>query len=163
MNQLARECEVFTRHLIGRRPTGYVVSKYVEFHRLPVAAQVVPSGTVDRALLAFAVLHPCLTQIADAFGRFFVPGGSLRKKLVLLLALLETSAPSCEQTDLVPSGLRSMQAVRLVLAVLGAGFALLLGCVILLPWLVLARAWKFVDSLRTRESRSATQTTELLR
>src|SRR5947209_5971300 len=52
MDRLARECTTFCRHLLGRRPSAYVLAKYQEFHRLPAARAVRPARAVDRALLA---------------------------------------------------------------------------------------------------------------
>src|SRR5947209_5491873 len=103
MDRLARECTTFCRHLLGRRPSAYVLAKYQEFHRLPAARAVRPARAVDRALLAAARLHPAAALPADAFARIFRPGCALRKKLVLLLAILESSPQFAEQLDEVPS------------------------------------------------------------
>ena len=83
---LERECRVFTRYLVGREPSEYVRAKYADAHT------IVPAyATLDafhRRLLGIARTGPAFTRLADAYTRAFAPRGALRKKLILLLAIL---------------------------------------------------------------------------
>ena len=100
-DRLARECRVFTRHLIGTDPGDYVVARYVEAHRArPVFT---PISRMDRFLCAFAGTAPVMTRFADAWSAVFAPTSVLRRKLILLLAMLESTAPHYRRLEVVPS------------------------------------------------------------
>lgn len=126
-----RECQVFTRHLIGRAPEPYVVEKYAEAHRL--VASYSDGDRFGLALTRVARINPTLARSADAYARLFAPGSLLRKKLVLLLAILETCAPSYRLLDEVDLVSRP----RLILRTAGRGasslLALTAGLLLLLP------------------------------
>jgi hypothetical protein len=89
--RLTRECEVFTRYLVGRDPDAYVVRKYVEGQVAvhPDAPWPLP---IDDALVRFASKGPFRARVADAYARLFRPRGRLRRKLILTFAILESSA-----------------------------------------------------------------------
>lgn len=95
--QLEHECAVFTRCLIGVPPTGQVVSAYVDAHRRSGAFTA--DGDPAAWLVALARRGPFRARLADAYARRFAPRGVLRRKLVLLLAILETSSPSFRVID----------------------------------------------------------------
>lgn len=98
---LARECAVFSTYLIGIRPTEYIQVKYVEAHRW--REDLIARDRVDRVLIRLARTHPVLTRCADSYSRFLLPESVMRKKLVVMLALLETSFPACKVVDQVAS------------------------------------------------------------
>ena len=94
---LDAECRVFTRHVLGCAPDVYVMARYADAHtRLP---GLTPVTGIDRVLLAAARLHPWSAKAADAFAAAFVRSSVLRRKLVLLLAILETHAPFYQTID----------------------------------------------------------------
>jgi hypothetical protein len=62
------------------------------FSHLP--ASRIPPDDLDQLLLAVARRSPWLTRIADAYARRARPTGILRQKLVLQLAVLESSPPA---------------------------------------------------------------------
>lgn len=112
---LERECEVFTRLLTGQTPTEYVIRKYVDGHRArPDLAAV---AGFERVLLGHAARGPVMARLADAYARRLFPRGSLRKKLVLLLAILETSPALHRDVDVVRT--RSTVSAMLSLATVG--------------------------------------------
>lgn len=86
---LERECRVFTRYLAGVAPPPEATRKYVEAHRVTRAFTHGPS--FERFLVAVARLTPPLTMLADGHARLVAPRSLLRKKLVLVLAILESS------------------------------------------------------------------------
>lgn len=94
---LEHECWVFTRYLVGREPTEYVLSKYLDAHR--VAPAYATRDTFHRRLLRVARAGPTFARLADAYARIFARHGVLRKKLILLLAVLETSPPFCHELE----------------------------------------------------------------
>jgi len=95
----AAECRVFTRYLISRLPDAYILRKYAQAFEpgFPLGGEAC-SG-FDALLLKLAVLHPLLTRTADIYSRFFRPASAVRKRLVLLLALLESWAATAETLD----------------------------------------------------------------
>lgn len=127
---LERECRVFTRYLAGREPTPYVIAKYRAAHAAVDAYGV--QSAFDGRLVAGARLHPVFAWLVDAAARFTAPRGLLRKKLVLLLAILETAPPFFSAIEQIEEGRRGREfaglALRLVLFVPG----LVLGMVLVL-------------------------------
>jgi hypothetical protein len=117
---LQRECDVFTRFIARAAAPPYVVSKYIEAHRASDA--FLPVNRFDAWLVAVASRSPRLTRLADGYARVFEPRGALRKKLVLLLALLESSAPLHRVIDRAPAWPPAI--VMLQLAAIGLGGAL---------------------------------------
>jgi hypothetical protein len=128
--RLARECRVFTRHLIGSDPGDYVVTRYVEAHRVrPVFS---PVSRLDRFLCAFAGATPFMTRFADAWSAVFAPTAVLRRKLILLLAMLESTAPHYRRLEAVP-GTRVAAFASLVLRGLLAVLTLVLSSLVFVP------------------------------
>lgn len=157
MNLLDAEARCFGRYLLGQTPNDYAVAKYRYYHdtlRSQLGDQRVyelpdqPGDRIgdesggsgdrfDRFLLGVARRHPWLTRMADAYGRFFRPRGLLRKKLVLLLAILESCHPSHKMLDSVdPCGLGDGSvrlAFRMGLSLFMAGLSLVAGLLLLAP------------------------------
>jgi len=125
---LERECHVLARYLGGRAPSRYVVERYLRAHETGVL-EAQPRG-FDRTLVRFAGAHPLAARIADAHARLFAPRSALRDKLVLLLALLETSAPSHRRIDDVAPG--GLAGTVVALGFHGLVFALCLAAGLLL-------------------------------
>jgi hypothetical protein len=90
---LAQECRVFSRYLAGIEATPYLLEAYVRGHAHLPAGRV-PPDALDQLLLGVARRSPWLTRIADAYARRARPTGILRQKLVLQLAVLESSPPA---------------------------------------------------------------------
>jgi nucleoside-diphosphate-sugar epimerase len=132
---LDRECRVFTRHLLGCSPQPYVVRKYVEAHeKSPTFSE---GSRLDAFLIRIARSGPGMTQLADGYTRIFHPGALLRKKLVLLLAILETSSPTYRLMDAVERGGRLSLALRLLVSGASAVAAIVAGAIVFVP----ARIW----------------------
>jgi hypothetical protein len=133
--QLERECSVFTQYLRGSGPTPYVTEKYVDFHQKLGAA--LGGDGFDRFLVRAAARSPFWTKIADSYARIFRPAATLRKKLILVLGLLECAPPSFEALDAVPSGGFAGAAIRLAGTSAKFVAALIAGAVLFTP----ARIW----------------------
>jgi hypothetical protein len=109
---LEEECRVFTGYLLGCVPPPYAVQKYADAH---LVSPIFSKGSrFDFFLIRVARTHKSITMLADTYARFFVPTGLLRKKLVLLLAILETCPPSCHLIDAVDRGGKAALLFRLV-------------------------------------------------
>jgi hypothetical protein len=74
-----------------------------------------------------------MAKVADAYARVFASETLLRKKLVLLLAILETSSPSYRLLDAVDSGSKLLLWIRLASRGLVSALSLLLGIVMFFP------------------------------
>jgi len=77
-----------SRHLIGREADPAVLARYAE------GCRKLFEGTPDHpggAHLAFALRHPWSLPCLDAACGLLQPQGILRKKLFLMLAILETT------------------------------------------------------------------------
>lgn len=90
---LPQECSVFSRYLAGIEATPYLVEAYTRGHKYLPALQGTPDA-LDQALLRFARRGPWCARLADAYARRARPTGILRQKLVLQLAVLESSPPA---------------------------------------------------------------------
>jgi hypothetical protein len=132
---LERECAAFCRYLVDEGPSAGVLGHYRRAHELGVLAS---SGEgFDGALVGVARCGGLLTRAADAHARRFAPAGLLRRKLVLLLALLETDARSHERVDRVSPGSRAGFLFALGAWIARSSLVLLLGLILFLP----LRAW----------------------
>lgn len=135
--RLERECRVFGRYLLGQEMSPYVRTKYAEGHA--ALAWDRGPGFFDPLLVAIAARHPLAVKPCDAYARFFRPRGLLRKKLVLLLAILEMTPPYYRSIDAAGPG--SLPALSV--AVAWRGFTMVLALVpaviVLLPLQVLSR------------------------
>ena len=119
---LDRECDVFCRYLTGAEAGDYVRSRYRAAHERGALEPRDGASAFDRALVALARAGPFATRLADSHARVFTSGGLLRRKLVLVLALLEVREP--ERVDTLTH--RTRAGFLAHAALLGAGFALLL-------------------------------------
>lgn len=130
-DRLLKECETFTSYLLGQEPTDYVVMKYRDGN---AACGLDRPGTrFDRVLLRAARAGRLGARAADSYARFFCRNSLLRKKLILLLAILENSAPSHRFIDGPEVGGRYRFYARM--SAQGLAFVILLaaGTVVLLP------------------------------
>lgn len=120
--RLERECDVFCRCLSGAPPSEYVLRKYVAAHERGVVDPEGGSSSFERAVVALARSGPFVARALDAWSRVFANGSLLRRKMVLVLSLLEVRSPHADALD-TPTG-ASRIAMFLGMAWLGVRFAL---------------------------------------
>lgn len=130
---LERECEVFVRYLSGAAPSDYVRERYAAAHAAGVVDPPGGATKFDAFVVVLARAGVFVTRALDAHSRVFANGSLLRRKLVLVLALLEVRSPHAEALD-TPTG-SSRLAMFACMAWLGLRFALtvLLTSLVLLP------------------------------
>lgn len=114
-NALSRECQVFSRYLVGRPPHDYILNKYLEAHRL--AADYAGGSRFDRLLVTLAARGTAGASLADSYACLFARRSMLRRKLILLLAILESCAPARGFLDEI----EPVSRVLLLLRLLGRG------------------------------------------
>jgi len=88
---LARECQALCRYLTGRGADEYVASRYAAGHAAIPYRCGLPPDAFDVFLVLSARGGSFRARMADAYARVFRPGGMLRQKLTLLLAILENA------------------------------------------------------------------------
>lgn len=103
-DRLARECEVYSRYLLGRPPSDYAVRKYVAYHQQPESRTGDAVNAFDRLLLRCSRRSPILTSLVDSYASRFFKSSVVRRKIVLTLAILECSPPACELVDATDRG-----------------------------------------------------------
>lgn len=129
---LARECEVFVRYLLGREVRPYVVDRYVAAHRFRGELEP-PSGGFDALLVSLARGGPRRAWLADCYARLWAPGSHLRRKLVLLLAVLECAPPTARELGSETGEHPARVALRLVVRGLAFVGGAVLASLLLLP------------------------------
>jgi hypothetical protein len=125
---------MFARALIGVQATPYVIRQYQRAHdSLPLA----PVNGFNRVLMVVAASGPTLTRIADAYARIFARRAILRRKLVVMLAILESSTPADAAFKPRGSGLGAWLA--LATAGIGAVLATVAGVILMGPLHIVSR------------------------
>jgi len=129
-DRLSRECAVFCAYLCGLKPSAYLLAKYADAHsKVP---DFHPRARFDRLLVALAATGPRWARLADTYARVFAPRATLRKKLILLVALLEASAAHAV-LDMVDSGGRLVLFFQIVLRGALFGLCVVLAAPVFLP------------------------------
>ncbi len=130
---LEHECTVFTYYLIQQDPSDYVLSKYRQAHSIADFACTSETRPFERLLLHVSATHPLLTKLVDAYTAIFLRSSIVRRKWILLLAILESCSPTSRCFDSPESSSKKV----LFMGMMGKGvvflFFLGLSIVLLLP------------------------------
>lgn len=113
-HELRCEAVAFSRYLVGAAPSDALVDRYVQANHVLFAAA--PPAADDAALIAFARRHAWAIPLFDASMAVTKPGSLLRKKLLVMMAILETAPEFAARTS--P---RAVGVPRLVLGGAAAG------------------------------------------
>jgi len=97
--ELEKEFRTFTNYLIGYEPDGYIKSRYVQGHRITEIDR--GSGSFDMLLVRMAIRSKLLLRLADTYTSGFYKNALLRKKLLLILAILESCGTTYRHIDTV--------------------------------------------------------------
>lgn len=121
---LAAECQVFCRYLLEQNAAADVVAAYQRAHEVG-SIETAPRSALDLALLRVARIGPAFTRATDAFAAVAATSSVLRRKLILLIAILESRGPTATAIDTAVPGSR----VSWMLAVAWhAGLSVLYAC-----------------------------------
>lgn len=108
-SDLRAEARVFGRYLVGKLPSETLVERYRD------ANQALPAVQGDDPLVAYARSHPWAIPMLDAATGLTAATSLLRKKLLVMTAIIETTPEHVEKTE--PRALRlPMLTARLGLA-----------------------------------------------
>jgi len=149
LGALDRECIAFSRYLIKQRPSLYVMDKYRDAHLASDFLNRSKLKAMDRLLLNVGSRHSLLAKLVDSYTSIFFKTSAIRKKWILLLAILESCAPTFEYFDSPESSNRSLVVIRMIGNLLGSAFILLLSVVLFLPLHMILRLYS-VLSVETR-------------
>ena len=95
---LLAECRLFTRYLIDDDPDDYVCDRYRAIIRLR-QEELQPQSVFDQLLLTLAGKHRLMTRAIDVYTRFFASGTAVRRRLVALLAIIESRAATARRLE----------------------------------------------------------------
>jgi NADH dehydrogenase len=130
-SSLDKECHTYSRYLVGAPPTPYVLAKYRQYHKVTNTFAGLPLW--DRMLISISARGPLLTRMVDSYAVRFCKFSALRKKLVLMLALLECSRPALEYLDGTDGGGRAWMFLRMGFQAAISVALLLIAIVLLMP------------------------------
>jgi hypothetical protein len=144
-DELAGECRTFTSYLLGRHAAPDVVAAYQKAHEVSVvdASGVTPS--LDLALLRVARFGSGGLRAADAYAAVLAPSSLLRRKLTLLVAILESRGQSAAALDTAGSGSRAGWIFDVSARAGASALMLCVGAMLVTP----LRAWYRLASGRT--------------
>jgi hypothetical protein len=128
---LDRECVTFARYLTGQVPTGYVLGKYRDAHVRSSPFQGIPTAFEDWLVRA-ARSGTFGISLVDAYTAVFLRKALVRKKWVLLIAILESS-PAMSYFDSPDVARRGIVVARLSLRCMAFALALCVSVVIVGP------------------------------
>lgn len=126
---LEEECNRLGRYLIGEAPSPYVRAWYVKGHASR-PERFAPVPGVDATLLALSAWRPVPLRAVDMTARLLAPGGALRRKLVLLVGILECVPGSAERFEAPDHGSPATFFVALAGRGIVSAAALALGLVL---------------------------------
>lgn len=92
-NPIREEAVTFARYLCGRTPPDEIVERYGS----AVGALFTTPAPIDRRIVAWAVQHPWALGSMDAACALLFPRNELRNRLLLMVGLLETTPPYCDE------------------------------------------------------------------
>ena len=125
---LVQECTVLCAYLVGRPPDEYVTRKYIEaHHRLNPR---LGTGTSRDPVLALARRGTLAAGLVDAYTRVFRRDSIFRRKLILLVAILECAPSTAAAFEAPPF---SSSTVRVIVHLLPPTMAFLTRLVISVP------------------------------
>jgi hypothetical protein len=90
---------VYSRYLLGLVPGDYVTRKYAGAFDSGRQQALTAHSRFDEILLYLAAIHPLLTRAVDLYARFFHPAAVVRRRLIMLLAIIETHAQSVARLE----------------------------------------------------------------
>jgi len=130
---LAEECIIFCRYLINQTPNSYVQKKYHEGHVACPALNEASADQFDRLLIRIGKMNSFFMKLVDTFTSVFCRFSLFRKKLVLLLAILESCNPTHQYLDSADKASGPVLLIKMICKGLLFIFSLLLSMAFLLP------------------------------
>jgi NADH dehydrogenase len=131
---LDEECKVFCRYLVNLQPNAYILEKYREGNKKSKIEQTSTSERFDRILVSISKFGRGPIKLADSYSRIMAKRSIFRRKLILLLAILETCQPYYRHLDTIDSCGRFSLFMRFLKNSLGFAVAFLFSALLLGPF-----------------------------
>jgi hypothetical protein len=132
-DSLAHECHVFCRYLVRSSAPPDVLDAYRRAHAMGSVAPDERLSALDRSLLRVASMGPLWVRLADAYAALFARASLLRRKIVLMVAILETRGSSAAVLDTATPGSRAGLVADLTLRASFAVVQLVIAAVVISP------------------------------
>ena len=132
--ELYKEAHFFTKYLLESAPNDYVLNKYEEGHGKCSLYPYGQTNAFDKILIKLARLNQFFLRMIDGYCRIFYKNAMIRKKLTLVLAILESCSPFHEYLDSVVSYSKSKLFAVLLMKPLLFGFHLALSTLVIGPF-----------------------------
>lgn len=94
-DELRNEAITFGRYLVDRDPSEDLIARYIRANEVLFE----PGSAADHAVLDFARQHPWSIAMLDASSGVIGGNSLLRKKLLLMTAIVETTPELVERTE----------------------------------------------------------------
>ncbi len=120
----------YASYLTGLEPTAYQLGKYRDFHSRRTLA---PATAFDALLLRVSRGGRLGLALADSYSGLLARKSTLRAKLVLAIAILESSSPSFEALDAPGPGGAARALARMTLRGAAAGLSFLVATLFFAP------------------------------
>ena len=133
MDNLTQECLVFCRYLSGVSPDSYILKKYYDANKINDETYRNQGTFFEKLLIILARIHPLCTQIVDTYAVFLFKNAIIRKKLVLLLAILESCPANKHKLDYTDQHSKFVLFLIIICKLLTFTLILCFAIVILLP------------------------------
>ena len=130
---LDAECSLFADYLIRKSPNAYVLEKYREAHKTSEAFRELVLDPFDAFLLSISRWHPLGLRIVDSYASWFFRRSVVRKKMVLLLAILECCPPTYSFFDSPDSPSPSAFCAQMLKQGIIFALSIVLGLALLAP------------------------------
>jgi nucleoside-diphosphate-sugar epimerase len=132
-DHLMHECKIYSRYLINQEPSTYIQREYLKAHHCDTALSLNSTNRFDEFLVRFSTRGTFAARMADAYANLFYKNALLRRKIILMLAILECVAPYAAVFDVPESSSPVKIIFRLGWRALLFVFALTLAMVVLIP------------------------------
>jgi len=127
------ECSTFCRYLIDMQPDEYILKKYKDAHTKKNTDFKPQTDFFDRFLINFSLRNRFFTKLSDSYTRVFFRHSIFRKKLLLLLAILESTHPYHRHIDSVDSHNKTNLFIIIILRTLFYSFSLVISALFMAP------------------------------
>lgn len=150
LETLAAECRVFSSYLVGTDQSLLTLDAYIRGHDA-AGVDGATDSACEHALLRLARVSPRCARAADGYAAVFARTSQLRRKLVLMVAILESRHQSAEALERMSGDSRAAwicgTALRVIRWIVSTVFVALI-----LP-LIVARGW-MTEPRRTRSAQA---------
>ena len=130
---IATECRVFARHIADDDPSPYVLAAYERLLPSAMLAPAEESRLIERALLDMGRAGGLRLRLADSYACLFRSRGGLRRRLVLMVAILENSPSSAPLLNTGDEGSFIAVSARMVASVAVSALCTLGGVLVFAP------------------------------